>query len=353
MDAKQTLLSASLVVLVPAATALADPEDADPQPADQAPAPPSDGKSGTFSVGAGYGTDDGFILGARVEQPNLFRTGKALSLSAIVTERQQRFVLRYDDPALFGSDTLRLRGDLYSERKSHTGFDRVATGGSLSLVQRIAPNLDVYAGYKLETVEVTQTDTVFRSAQPFWRSGLVSALRVGINYSTISPMNRYYPMRGTTVGAQIERADREVGSEINYTRTDAWLAHHRPLGPFTLHLGARASSISTDVPMSERLHFDGSSDIRGYAPDSLLPGGGNFMWTARAELEAPLIPAAQLNVAGFFDAGGLYRPGIAREAASAGFGVIWRSPIGPLRFDYAIPLDGGEPRFLVGIGGVF
>ena len=40
---------------------------------------------------------------------------------------------------------------------------------------------------------------------------------------------------------------------------------------------------------------------------------------------------------------------------SAGFGVIWRSPIGPLRFDVAYPLDGADrkPQFLFSLGGAF
>ena len=36
-----------------------------------------------------------------------------------------------------------------------------------------------------------------------------------------------------------------------------------------------------------------------------------------------------------------------------GFGLIWRSPIGPLRFDWAKPIDGGPTRFIFGIGSAF
>ena len=360
MTAKQTWLSASLVLVCASSSeALADPDvDIGPEPADQAPPPPSDGKTGSFEIGAGYGTDEGFLAIARIAQANLFRTGKQLSMTTLVSARRQEFLVRYDDPALFGSQTLRLRGDLYSRTKLYqgSGFQRDATGGALTLVDRIAPNLDVFVGYKIEEIEVTPTDasTLYRGtvAEPFWRGGTIAALRAGIDYSNVG--REVYPRRGTTVGASIEVADRQLGSDLDYTRTDAWFAHHQPIGPLTLHLGMRASSISDTVPISERLHFDGSSDIRGYAPGSLMPEGGNFMWTARAELEAPLIRAIDLDVAGFVDAGGMYRQGVGAEGASTGFGVIWRSPIGPLRVDVAFPLNGdGQPRYLIGIGGVF
>ena len=37
---------------------------------------------------------------------------------------------------------------------------------------------------------------------------------------------------------------------------------------------------------------------------------------------------------------------------SVGVSVIWRSPIGPLRFDWALPLDGADrdPQFFFGVG---
>src|SRR5204863_7208546 len=69
MNAKQTLLSASLVLVCASRlSALADPDnDVGPEPADTAPPPPSDGKTGTFEIGAGYASDDGFMALARVE----------------------------------------------------------------------------------------------------------------------------------------------------------------------------------------------------------------------------------------------------------------------------------------------
>ena len=367
MTAKQTM-SASLVGLLCAVSPVLaeEPEpDADVQPPGEVqPRPklelmPKRAPTGTFELGAGYATDDGFLATARVAQPRLFGTDKGLSLSALVSERRQEFLTRYEDPTLF--DVLHLRGDLYSRRKLYPGFQRQAAGGMLTLGRRIAPNLDVFVGYRLEQVEVTPDATTLARgvrAEPFWRGGMIGAVRTGVHYSTLE--RDRYPARGTDVGAAIEVADRGLGSDLDYLRTDAWLGHHRPLGPFTLHLGARASSI-TDVPLSERLHFDGSSEVRGYAPGAVgptdpitgLPTGGNFLWSARGELEAPL-GDTNLSLVGFVDAGGLYAPWGGQTAASAGFGVIWRSPIGPLRFDVAYPLDGdGKPRYIFGIGGMF
>ena len=362
MTAKQTVLSASLVIAP--LLAHAEPEERPPGevPPAKLPLIPKREPTGSFEVGAGYSTDDSFRFRARVAQSSLFGTGKQLSLTATLDKRREDFVIAYVDPALLGTQ-LRLHADLFARSWEHPGFTREGVGAQLALARRIAPGLDVFAGYRVEAIEVEPNDiTIARgiAGEPLWRGGTVSALRAGIKYSNLEYPE--YPRRGTTAGASIEIADQSLGSDLAYTRTDAWLSHHRPLGPFTLHLAGRMRTI-TDVPLSERLHFDGSSDIRGYAPGAVgpkdpvsgLPTGGNLSWTARAELEAPLVPAADLSLAGFVDAGGLHGRDGGEDALSTGLGLIWRSPIGPLRFDVAFPLGGEDrgPRYIFGIGGMF
>ncbi|HET9484898.1 MAG TPA: BamA/TamA family outer membrane protein [Xanthomonadales bacterium] len=317
--------------------------------------------TGTFEVGAGYSTDHGFAFMARIAQTRLFGTDKQLSLTAKLAERSQDFRMRYEDPSLFDPQ-LRLRGDLFSTRKLYPGFTREAAGADLSLTRTIAPHLEVFVGYRAEGVRVEPNDITLATrgtqpAEPLWRGGFLSSLRAGLAYSDVDVPT--YPTRGTTIGTTLEVADRELGSDLSYFRTDAWFGHHRPLGPFTLHLGARVRTI-TDVPISERLHFDGSSDIRGFAPGAIgpkdpggQPTGGNLLWSARGELEAPLV--GDLHVAGFVDVGGLRDAYAGQTAASTGVGLIWRSPIGPLRFDIAFPLTGDDrgPRYIFGIGGMF
>jgi outer membrane protein insertion porin family len=362
MTAKQTT-SASLVALL---TVLVSPALADDDPVtDEQPAGevqpkklelmPKRTAPGTFSVGAGYAPDEGFMGMAELYQPRMFGTDKGLKLRSVIGERRLESLVRYEDPTLF--DSLQLRADLYGRTKLYRDFKREATGGEIRLGERVAPNLDFFVGYKLEHVKFEHGATsLFRSTTPgddAWRSdGLISAVKAGLDYSTIAPSDRLYPMRGTTVGAQIERADRRLGSDIDYVRTDSWFGHHRGLGPFTLHLSGKLSTI-TDVPMSERLHFDGSSDVRGYAPGAIMRTGGNLMWTARTELETPSVVGISLS--GFFDAGGIHTKETGQTIGSVGVGLLWRSPIGPLRFDWAVPLAGEDraTRFIVGIGGMF
>jgi outer membrane protein assembly factor BamA len=183
---------------------------------------------------------------------------------------------------------------------------------------------------------------------------LLSSLRAGLSYSTLD--HPEMPSRGSAAGAWIEVADRRLGSDVDLAGVHAWASHHRPLGPLTLHLGAKASGVTgARVPIAERLYLDGSRDVRGLDLGAIGPdAGARYKLTARAELEAPLIPTIGLSIVGFVDAGTVTDT-LERAVLgySAGFGILWRSPIGPLRFDWAFPFGEGPPRFVFGIGSSF
>lgn len=386
MSAKQThLRSASLVVLLavpigsaaadevepsqpvgevqPEPTEIAPPGAVAPTPPPAPPAPPKRRPTGTFTIGAGFSTDDSFIATAGIAQNDLFGTGHRLSLDARISARQQLFRARFEDPDLWGSD-YSLRAELYNDRRQFVGFGRQAAGGELTLTRHISPHLRAFAAFRVEDITVEAGSLPWQrgsSAPPVLEGGRVHALRTGVEYSTLS--SQFLPRRGSSVGVALDTASALFGSEIEMRRVDAWASHHRPIGPLTLHLSGTMSSVTEldggyNVPISERLHFDGASDVRGYAPGSLGPYdhatnmslGGNFKYTARAELEVPLISKWGISAVGFVDHGGIYAPGAGSMGLSAGFGLIWRSPIGPLRFDWAVPVDGPEPVFGFSLG---
>lgn len=390
MSATQTWRSASLVVLLVAlpVPALAEPEDATPvqragearddeaTPPSEAPAltppvPPPGIKrkpTGTFQIGAGYSTDEKFLAAAEIAQSNLFGTGHRLAMTARVSARRQLFRIGYDIPHLLGSD-LALRTELVNRRDHLPGFLREGVGGGVTLEKPLGENLTGFLGYRVEQVTTTIDDPIAaRSEQPSpiaARDGRIAALRAGLAYSTLD--QPLLPTKGMSLGASIEVADPRWGSEMQLTRFDGWGSVHQPLGPLTLHLGGSVSTVTSrdpgGVPLSERLHLEASNVIRGFSPGSLGPRdgatglslGGNFAYTGRAELEAPIVRSIGLAAVGFVDHGGIYdRSGAGSNGTAVGFGLIWRSPIGPLRFDWAFPIAGDRsPHFVFGIGSNF
>ncbi len=114
------------------------------------------------------------------------------------------------------------------------------------------------------------------------------------------------------------------------------------------------------VPISQRLYLGGHSSVRGFRENSLgLRGrddaviGGTRLWAASIELHYALTDP--LELISFLDWGSLgFNTFDTETRSSAGIGIRYRSPIGPIGFDLAHPLDEkeGEPsvRFHFAIG---
>ena len=331
MFVQQTVMSAAIIVVL-GGSAVADPG--------------GDGR-GYFQIGAGYATDDGFIATAAIDQPSLFHSGIELGESAWLSQRRQRFDLTLDVPGLAGFD-------LYSERRVLPGFTRKATGLAMRHTMQLSPHVTAWVGYRLEQVDI-ERDAIERATtlHPPDSAGLVSALSAGIKYSTVDPLHRH----GSELGLWADYADPRLGSTYEIGRVGGWAATHQPVGPFTLHLGGSFTALAspTGVPLSERLFLDGASDVRGYAPGAFGPvGGGTQKLAGHASLELPV--GHGLSLEGFVDYARISNMeitspiGIAHGSGmSAGYGVIWRSPLGPLHVDIAYP-ECGAPTWFISFG---
>lgn len=340
--------SASALVALVGAPALAD--DTLTSVEDKTPHQPT----GTFTIGAGYGPDDGFIARAAIEQPDLFRTGQRLALSADISQLRQRALLEYDIPLLPNLD---LETGLFTSRRDFTSFTREGAGGELGLAYKIDKHTKIYGRYRFEAV--TTVDVVNQKPLPVvdahgLGNGNIATLGAGFVHDTLD--DRFIPRRGTRFEAFVDRAEKRWGSEYEFERMGGSVDVARPLGALTLRLHGHATLIRGDVPLSERLQHDGHAEVRGYALDSLPPLGSNLEAVGRVELETPSWKG--LSIAGWADVGwrkntdAMYGGDTPLLQRSVGASLIWRSPIGPLRVDWAMPLDGDKQnQVLFGLGG--
>jgi outer membrane protein insertion porin family len=173
------------------------------------------------------------------------------------------------------------------------------------------------------------------------------------------------PARGTFLGLDATVAPRSLGSEVGFAKTfaQAFVYRRLPSGvPLTLVAGARLGTavgfartvddeVVDDVPASERFFAGGDTTVRGFVLDRLgvaatlnergFPKGGSGLVVINGELRTSYWKG--LGGVGFVDAGNVFsrageiRIGDLRPAA--GFGIRYRSPIGPLRVDLGFNLD--------------
>jgi outer membrane protein insertion porin family len=111
--------------------------------------------------------------------------------------------------------------------------------------------------------------------------------------------------------------------------------------------------VVTDLPASERFFAGGDTTVRGYALDRLVtpetidrngfPTGGHAVIVLNAELRVPVW--GSVGAVGFMDAGNVFNRvsdfDLGEIKPTAGFGLRYLSPIGPIRVDLGFKLDRG------------
>jgi len=224
-------------------------------------------------------------------------------------------------------------------------------------------------------------------------STLTSAIGYTLNYNTLD--NNKNPTDGLLIDFKQDFAG--VGGDVSYLKTTIDGKYYAPLvsdivGLIHLQGGMLNKVGSNELRMLDQFQM-GPNLVRGFAPNGIGPRdinpygtmdalGGTKYWGASFELQMPfwfLPKEVGLKGAVYADAGGLFdyqgptswaatgevnTPGCVRPnpnppfspgtclglsydeqnvvRTSVGVGLIWASPFGPLRFDYAIPLTKGQ-----------
>jgi translocation and assembly module TamA len=176
------------------------------------------------------------------------------------------------------------------------------------------------------------------------------------------------PTTGETLTAQVG-VGRSHGTDAKtgtFGRTYGRLTVYRPLGQ-TLYAQARLElgrvflEPGMVVPESLRWRAGGDESVRGYSYRSLGPvvdgavGSGETILTSSIEIARPLLASMpSLWGAVFVDGGNAATSfGQLDPVYGYGFGVRWRSPVGPLRIDLAWPERERQPRLHFSIGIAF
>ncbi|WP_291684852.1 outer membrane protein assembly factor BamA [Bradyrhizobium sp.] len=227
-------------------------------------------------------------------------------------------------------------------------------------------------------------------------STLTSALGYSLDYNTLD--NNKNPTDGLLIDFKQDFAG--VGGDVSYLKSAFDAKYYTPLvadivGLIHVQGGILNKIGNTDLRMLDQFQM-GPNLVRGFAPNGIGPRdlnpfgtqdalGGTKYWGASMELQMPfwfLPKEVGLKGAIYADAGGLYdyqgpttwaatgelttpgnsncikptqypnaSPGTCtglvydngnQIRSSVGVGLIWASPFGPLRFDYAVPVTKGQ-----------
>ncbi len=329
--------------------------------------------TGTFQVGLGFSNVENFVFTAQVQQNNFLGWGQALSASVQWSGLRRYFQLSYFDPYFLDTQFI-LSADAYNVQADYLGFFRNSTGGNINFGRHLMEDVMVNLTYTLEFVDVepgSDIDEQMSFANRF-RSGRTSSVRLSGTWDKRD--NRLFPSKGHLLFGSVEFAPSFLGGNFNFTRYTAYARNYfqLPLG-MVFKTNATVGYIdeldpNNPVPISELYFVGGINSVRGYFLRSLTPTtrvgrstrpdaeitefsiGGNKQFILNAELEFPIFEKVGIRGVVFYDAGNAWGAGERffqdRQDNlplglyhSVGFGFRWFSPIGPLRFEWGIPLN--------------
>lgn len=329
--------------------------------------------TGTFQVGFGFTGGESFFGQAQLAQNNLLGYGHTASLSLQISSIRQLFQLSYLDPYVL--DTKWTGSiDLYRSELIFSGFDRSANGGAATAGYELFEDFRIFTTYTLEQVRTqAQAGTQEVLANQF-QSGRTSSVRFSFNYDRRD--NRLFPTNGHLESASAEFASSIFGSQNLFQRYRLIERYYHPLiwslvFKANLSLGYIRSTdpVNRPVAISEKFFEGGINSIRGYSLRSIsptlriastrepnaatldFPVGGNKELVTNWEIEFPLVESAGVRGVFFYDAGNVFseKENFFQSSQrggnlplglfhSAGAGLRWFSPLGPLRFEVGFPL---------------
>lgn len=325
--------------------------------------------TGEISLGGGFSTAEGVIADITFKERNLMGRGQFLQVKLGGSlEGRKQLDINFTEPR-FLDQNLAAGVDLFHKEvdlQDESGFSSLRTGGSLRLGVPLSEEAGITGRYTFSREEVFDVD---EDASLFVKESEGTDFISEVGY-TLSYDTRNIKANPTS-GIYLELAQdlAGLGGDVNYIRT---VAEGRGYYPITEDItfvtrvigGHIAGWGGQDVRLSDLFYRGGETvrgfDKAGYGPRDGKTGdalGGQIFYAATAEVRFPIpfVPDdLGLGGAVFADAGSLYDASDrAKELdaagdvdlldedslrSSVGVSLIWNSPLGPLRADYAYVL---------------
>ncbi len=314
--------------------------------------------TGEFSVGAGFSSLDGALGNIGIKESNVFGQAKELSLDLGLSTRKSSIDLSYTDPYFLDSD-IAAGIDLFNVRrnnKTYSGYKHNIIGFKLRGGYEVIDDFRHISSYTLKRDKIhdigNQTSIFIREQEGKRTNSIIGQAFV---YDKLN--DRLNPSDGLRIRLDLDFyglvGDSEhFSSELNianfYRLSDSggvfW-------GSF-FEAGYIASI--KEVKINDRFFLNGDR-IRGFKNHGLGPRdtgtndalGGEIYYLARNELNFPLGLPDDLGVSGlaFLDVGTIYNTSSSGASvkdetsirASAGVGITWVSPFGPVKFFLSKP----------------
>jgi outer membrane protein insertion porin family len=322
--------------------------------------------TGSISLGAGFSSAEKVSLSFGIRQENAFGSGNYLAVEVNTSKFNRNLVLSTTDPYFTRNGVSRTIDVFQRTTRPYLGdvnaYSLINSGAGLRFGVPVTENDTVFMGVNAEQTEIRTgsglPDAYSEYAQKFGAKS--SALPLTLGWTRDGRDSALVPTRGSL---QRVNADVSVGGDVRYVRASYQYQQYFPLTKkytlaFNTDLGWGQGLKGQEYPLFKNFYVGGLGSVRGFEQSTLGPTratsstnlapiylGGAKKLVFNAEFITPFPGAGNdrtLRLFGFTDIGRAFgeneNVSFGDLRASAGIGLSWISPMGPLRFSYATPI---------------
>jgi outer membrane protein insertion porin family len=329
-------------------------------------------KPGAVEFGIGYEDYEKYRGSIEVSYKNLWGMNRRITLRTAASTLKNRFLLSYGEPYLFG-DPLQFNAVLLRDYRKEKNIDsgeilyKVERYSSEASVEKdITDNLTTQLSYNFSLVRTSEVKPDIVLSREDVGTLAISSFTPGLLFDNRD--NPFDPTRGLLLGSSFK-----VASTLFLGETDFVKLNLHGSGYKSVHKGfvvalsvkggfAKGFNRTNELPIVERYFLGGRNTVRGFAHNSLgpkgsdgTPTGGNAFLSTNIELRSSL--GKGFGLVTFFDAGNVWTKIENIDLSfryTAGLGLRYRTPVGPISIDYGHKLDrrsgesAGEIHFNIG-----
>jgi outer membrane protein insertion porin family len=322
--------------------------------------------TGSISLGAGFSSAEKVTLSFGIRQENAFGSGNYLAVEVNTSKYNRNLVLSTTDPYFTQNGISRTLDIFQRTTRPYLGdvnsYSLINSGLGLRFGVPVTESDTVFVGANAEQTQI-KTGTGLPDAYKEYADKFGStstALPLTLGWARDGRDSALVPTKGTY---QRLNADLSIAGDVRYFRSNYQYQQYFPLSKkYTLALNADlgwGKGLNGQVfPLFKNFYVGGLGSVRGFEQSTLGPSrqtsstntalvylGGPKKVVLNAEFMVPFPGAGNdktLRLFGFTDVGRAFgdneKLSLGELRASAGIGLSWISPMGPLRFSYATPI---------------
>ena len=317
--------------------------------------------TGSVTLGAGFSSTEKVALSFGIRQENAFGSGNYLATEINTSKYNRTIVISTTDPYYTPEGISRTIDVFHRTTRPYLGdlnaYSLVSSGAGMRFGVPFSEIDTVYFGANLEQTSIRPGTNLPNAYVEYMQQfGYTSnSLPLTVGWARDGRDSALVPTRGML---QRFNSDLSMAGDARYVRTNYQIQQYTPLTKkYTLALNADlgwGQGLSNrPYPLFKNYFVGGLGSVRGFQQSTLGPSdttnslylGGPKKIVMNAEMLAPFPGAGNdrtLRLFAFTDVGRAFgeheKISLSELRSSYGVGLSWISPMGPLRFSYAMPM---------------